>query len=248
MNSLTLTDVSLLAAFGAGIISFISPCVLPIIPGYISFISGVSVEDMGNISRKREVLKKVTLNSVFFVLGFSVVFVLLGATASFIGKFLISKLPLLNKIAGVIIVIFGLHLMGIFKIPFLNYEKRFHSETKGLGYLGSFVVGLAFAFGWTPCIGPILAGILTIAANQSTIGQGIILLSFYSLGLGLPFLITAVSFNTFLGAFSKVKKHFRTVELVSGAFLVLIGVLIFTNSLGIIARFLLKIFPWLNLG
>lgn len=223
-------NVSLLAAFTAGIISFISPCVLPLIPGYLSFISGVSVEEMKSADKKSEALKKVSLNTLFFVVGFTVVFIALGASATFVGEFLLSKLAIFYKIAGVIIILLGLHIMGVFRIPFLNYEKRFHTQSKPLGPLGSFLVGLAFAFGWTPCIGPILGGILLLASNQDTVGKGIVLLSSYSLGLGIPFFVTAVSFNTFLGVFGWVRKHFRTIEIISGLFLVVIGVLIFFGS------------------
>lgn len=241
-------NVSLLAAFTAGIISFISPCVLPLIPGYLSFISGVSLEEMRGGERKSEALKKVSLNTLFFVLGFSFVFVAMGASATFVGEFLLSKLSLFNKIAGVIIILLGLHIIGVFKISFLNYEKRFHTKSKPLSPLGSFVVGLAFAFGWTPCIGPILGGILALAANQDTMGKGIMLLSSYSLGLGIPFLVTAVSFNTFLGVFGRVKRHFRTIEIISGLFLVTIGFLIFIGSFGYIAGLLNQWFPWFHAG
>lgn len=241
-------NVSLLAAFTAGIISFVSPCVLPLIPGYLSFISGVSLEEMRGGERKSEALKKVSLNTLFFVLGFSFVFVAMGASATFVGEFLLSKLSLFNKIAGVIIILLGLHIIGVFKISFLNYEKRFHTKSKPLSPLGSFVVGLAFAFGWTPCIGPILGGILALAANQDTMGKGIMLLSSYSLGLGIPFLVTAVSFNTFLGVFGRVKRHFRTIEIISGLFLVTIGFLIFIGSFGYIAGLLNQWFPWFHAG
>jgi len=241
-------NVSLLAAFTAGIISFISPCVLPLIPGYLSFISGVSVEEMKSGDKKSEALKKVSLNTLLFVLGFSFVFIAMGASATFVGEFLLSKLSLLNKVAGAIIILLGLHIMGVFKIPFLNYEKRFHTRSKPLGPLGAFVVGLAFAFGWTPCIGPILGGILALAANQDTMGKGMVLLSSYSLGLGIPFFITAVSFNTFLGVFGWVKRHFRTIEIISGLFLIIIGFLIFIGSFSYIAGFLNQWFPWLHVG
>ncbi len=239
-------NITVLAAFTAGIISFISPCVLPLIPGYLSFISGVSVEEMKSEDKKSEALRKVSLNTLLFVLGFSVVFIAMGASATFVGEFLLSKLSLFNKIAGVIIIILGLHIMGVFKIPFLNYEKRFHAKSKPLGPMGSFVVGLAFAFGWTPCIGPILGGILLLASNQDTMGKGIVLLSSYSLGLGIPFFITAVSFNTFLGVFGWVKRYFRTIEIISGLLLVVIGFLIFIGSFGYIAALLSRWFPWIQ--
>jgi cytochrome c-type biogenesis protein len=233
-------NVSLFAAFTAGLISFISPCVLPLIPAYLSFISGVSVEEMKSQDRKSAVLKKVSLNTLLFILGFSLVFVALGASATFIGDFLLSKLSLFNKIAGVIIVLLGLHLLGVFRIPFLNYEKRFHTKSKPLGLLGSFLVGLAFAFGWTPCIGPILAGILLLASNQDTITKGVVLLSSYSLGLGIPFFVTAVSFHSFLSVFGWIKKHFRTIEIISGLFLIIIGFLIFIGSFSSLTGFLVR--------
>lgn len=233
-------NVSLFAAFTAGLISFISPCVLPLIPAYLSFISGVSVEEMKSPGKKSEVLKKVSLNTVLFILGFSLVFVALGASATFIGDFLLSKLAIFNKIAGAIIMLLGLHLLGVFRIRFLNYEKRFHTRSRPLGPFGSFLVGLAFAFGWTPCIGPILAGILLVASNQDTVTKGVVLLSSYSLGLGIPFFVTAVSFHSFLSVFGWIKKHFRTVEIISGLFLIIIGFLIFTGSFSSLTGFLVR--------
>ena len=233
-------NVSLFAAFTAGIISFISPCVLPLIPAYLSFISGVSVEEMKSRDRKSQALKKVSVNTILFVLGFSVVFVALGASATFVGDFLLSKLSLFNKIAGAIIILLGLHLLGVFRIRFLNYEKRFHARSRPLGPLGSFLVGLAFAFGWTPCIGPILAGILLLASNQDTVTKGVVLLSAYSLGLGIPFFVTAVSFHTFLSVFGWIKKHFRVVEIISGLFLIIIGFLIFIGSFSALTGFLIR--------
>lgn len=240
-------NISLLAALGAGFISFISPCVLPLIPGYLSFISGVSVADMSSSEKRGQILGKVALSSFIFVLGFSAVFITLGASATAVGKFLLSnKIGLFNKIAGIIIFILGLHVMGVIRIPFLNYEKRIQARSKPLGFFGTFLIGVAFAFGWTPCIGPILGGILGLAANQGTVGKGMLLLSFYSLGLGIPFLVTAVSFNLFLGFSGFFKKHFRAIEIVSGLLLVAIGVLIFFNKFGAISGWLLKVFPGLQ--
>ncbi len=240
-------NISLLAALGAGFISFISPCVLPLIPGYLSFISGVSVADMSAAEKRGAVLRKIALRSFIFVLGFSAVFITLGASATAVGKFLLSnKIGLFNRIAGVIIVILGLHVMGVIRIPFLNYEKRFQTRSKPLGALGTFLVGVAFAFGWTPCIGPILGGILGLAANKGTVGQGMLLLTFYSIGLGVPFLVTAVSFNWFLGFSGFFKKHFRTIEIISGLLLVSIGLLIFFNRFGVLANWFLETFPGLQ--
>ncbi len=237
-------NVSILTAFIFGIISFISPCVLPIVPGYLSFISGYSFEEMVNSGRS-VLFRKVTLNSVLFVLGFSLIFVALGASATAVGQFLLQKLNLFSKIAGVIIIIFGLHMIGVFRIKFLNYEKKFHTGKK-IGPLGSFVAGLAFAFGWTPCIGPVLAAILAIAAQQDTIGKGIILLSVYSLGLGIPFLVTSLSINAFLGFFRKFSKYIRWVEVAGGVLLVIVGILIMTNNLTVLSAYFAKWFPFLN--
>jgi cytochrome c-type biogenesis protein len=241
-----LENVSIATAFIFGLLSFISPCVLPIVPGYISFISGVSFEEMQDTEHRAKVRKRIAVNSIFFILGFSVVFIALGASATAFGHFLHDKITLIGKIAGIIIVIFGLHMTGIFKIPFLNYEKRFQAEGKRLGLLGAFIVGLAFAFGWTPCIGPILAGILTIASQQDTVGKGIILLTAYSLGLGIPFFLTGLSISAFYNIFNKFKKHLHTVEVIGGILLIFVGILIATNSLTILSGYLARWFPFLN--
>ncbi|MGO9480359.1 MAG: cytochrome c biogenesis CcdA family protein [Candidatus Kryptoniota bacterium] len=237
-------NVNIMTAFVFGIISFISPCVLPIVPGYLSFISGYSFDEMVHSSRS-ELFRRVTLNSILFIIGFSLIFVILGASATAAGQFLLQKLDLFSKIAGAILIVFGLHMTGIFRIKFLNYEKRFHTGKK-IGPLGSFIAGLAFAFGWTPCIGPVLAGILTIAAQQNTIGKGIMLLSVYSLGLGIPFLVTGLSINAFLAFFRKFSKYIRWVEVAGGAFLIAIGVLIMTNNLTLLSGYFAKWFPFLN--
>ncbi len=239
-------SVGIFTAFLFGLLSFVSPCVLPIIPGYLSFISGLSLDQMQNNENKKEILKKVFLNSLFFVFGFTTVFVALGASATFVGTFLLDNLEIAGKIAGVLLILLGIHMMGIFKFKFLNYEKRFHQNKKSFGVIGSFVVGLAFAFGWTPCIGPILAGILAVAAQQETVYQGIGLLTVYSLGLGIPFLLAAVSLNGFFSVFNKVKKHFKVVEIVSGILLIGVGILMFTGSLAVLASYFSKWLPFLN--
>ncbi len=237
-------NINILTAFFFGLLSFISPCVLPIIPGYISFISGHTLDDLKGDSKSAA--RSVMINSLVFIAGFTVIFVLMGAAATSIGQVLNDNLNLISKIAGFIIIIFGLHMIGIFKIGFLNYEKRFHLQEKKLGILGSFAVGAAFAFGWTPCIGPVLAGILAIASQQETVMQGIILLFVYSLGLGIPFFLTAVSINKFFTLFNRIKKHFHTIEVVGGVMLIAVGILMMTNYLTIIASYLSKWFPFLN--
>ena len=239
-------NVGILTAFAFGLLSFVSPCVLPIVPGYLSFISGVSFDEMQNSDNRKFVRNRILTNSSFFVLGFSLVFISLGASATFVGQFLKENLSLLGKIAGVVIIIFGIHMTGLFKIPFLNYEKRFHTEEKKLGLFGAFLVGLAFAFGWTPCIGPILATILTLASQQDTVIKGVVLLSAYSLGLGIPFLLAGLSLSAFYTMFNRMKQHLHKVEIVGGVLLVAVGVLIMTNSLTIISSYLSRWFPFLQ--
>lgn len=239
-------SVSLLTAFVFGLLSFISPCVLPIVPGYLSYISGVSFEEMRDDANRSAVRRKILRNSLLFVAGFSLVFIVLGASATYVGQFLKDNLNLIGKIAGAVIIVFGLHMIGLFKISFLNYEKRFHSGGKSLGMFGAFVVGLAFAFGWTPCIGPILAAILTIASQQETVGEGIMLLTAYSAGLGVPFVLTGLSVTVFFSFFNKLKKHLHTVEVVGGILLVIVGILIMTNMLSVLSGYLSEWFPFLQ--
>ena len=239
-------NVSLLAAFGAGLLSFISPCVLPLIPGYLSYISGLSLDEMrgtGAIEVPASVRSRVIWSSVAFIIGFSLVFVALGASASFIGQFLMSRLTIMGRIAGVIIVLFGLHTMGLLRIDWLYQEKRVQTNRRPAGFVGALLVGVAFAFGWTPCIGPILAGILAIAAAQDTVGQGVRLLLAYSLGLAVPFFATALAINRFFAAFARIRKYYHAVELTSGALLVIIGILIATNRFTVIARTLQPYLP-----
>lgn len=232
-----MSQISIGIAFIAGVLSFLSPCVLPLIPGYISFLSGLSLDELRGGAQKRKILKKAGLNSIFFVMGFSTVFVLLGASASFVGKFLSVHLQILTKVAGVLIIIMGLHLLGILKIGWLNVEKRLKIKQRSGGLFGAFVIGLAFAFGWTPCIGPILAGILTLAATQETVLKGMFLLGIYSLGLGIPFIITGFSVGFFAGFFQRYKRFMRCGEVFSGLLMIIIGVLIFSNNLAVLLRF-----------
>ena len=254
-------NVSLFGAFIAGVLSFISPCVLPLIPGYLSFISGVSLEEMrgmpvaaggggaavtagvSDTALNDAAKRQVVVTSLFFILGFSLVFVALGASATVLGQFLMDRLTVLGKIAGVLLVIFGLHTMGVFKINWLLQEKRVHMQSKPAGMVGAMIVGISFAFGWTPCIGPILSAILLVAAQQESVNQGIILLSIYSLGLAIPFLLTALAINQFFVAFSKIRRHYHTIEIVSGLLMIVIGVLIFTNRFTIIAQWLTPYLP-----
>jgi cytochrome c-type biogenesis protein len=245
-------NVSILAAFLAGVLSFISPCVLPLIPGYLSFISGVTLDDLHGtvtagagvaVATPRATRRRVMLTSLCFILGFSIVFVTLGATATALGQLVMERLRILGRIAGIVIIIFGLHTMGLLRIGWLYSEKRVQVARKPAGAIGAVLVGIAFAFGWTPCIGPILAGILAIAATQETVAQGVELLAVYSAGLGIPFLITGLAIDQFFTAFAKIRRYYRAIEFVSGGLLVVIGVLIFTDRFTIIARLLQPYLP-----
>jgi cytochrome c-type biogenesis protein len=244
-------DVSLIAAFVAGVLSFISPCVLPLVPGYLSFISGVSLDSMRSGSAASAAAppaspaagRQVFFASLAFVCGFSVVFISLGAAASTIGAVLMERLTLMGKIAGVLLIVFGLHTMGLLKISWLYKEKRIQTSTKPAGLAGAFVVGLAFAFGWTPCIGPILGTILALAADEGTLQRGVILLAVYSLGLGVPFLLTSLMVNQFFKAFAKIRRHYRLIEVTAGVLMVTVGVLIFTNRFTVITQYLTPYLP-----
>jgi cytochrome c-type biogenesis protein len=224
-------NVSVLYAFGAGLVSFLSPCVLPLVPGYISIISGSSLDQLKAQERNTSLFRTVLMNSIMFIIGFSATFIMLGATATWIGQLLLSRMRLLGQLAGLVLIVFGIHLTGIVKISFLYRDKRFHNVEKPRGLLGALVLGLAFAFGWTPCIGPILASIMAIASTKETVGQGMFLLAVYSAGLGIPFLLTSVALNKFLAFYGRFKKHFRAVEVASGALVIVVGVLILTGSL-----------------
>jgi cytochrome c-type biogenesis protein len=224
-------NVSVFTAFAAGLISFLSPCVLPLVPGYLSIISGSSLDQLRATDKDGALFRTVLLNSIMFIIGFSFTFIMLGATATWVGQFLLSRHQLLEQLAGLILIVFGIHLTGIFKINLLYKDKRFHNVRKPRGLLGALVIGLAFAFGWTPCIGPILAGILAIAGTRDTVSQGMFLLAVYSVGLGVPFLLTSLALNRFLAFYGRFKQHFRAVEIASGALVMAIGVLIMTGSL-----------------
>lgn len=234
-------DVSLLAAFGAGLLSFISPCVLPLIPGYISYISGMSLEDMRTADAGAR--RRLIVATLSFILGFSIIFMAMGASASAIGQLLLEHLRIVQKIAGVIIVILGLHLMGVFRIGWLNRDARVHTSRKPATPFGAMVVGMAFGFGWTPCIGPILGGILAIAGSKTTVGEGVLLLAVYSAGLGVPFFLTSLAIDKFFAASAKVRRYYRAIELVSGALLILLGVLLFTGRFTLIIRWLTPYLP-----
>jgi cytochrome c-type biogenesis protein len=224
--------ISVFIAFSAGVLSFFAPCILPLIPGYICFITGLSLEELQDFEGKnitRQNLKKILWQTILFVLGFSFVFVSLGATASILGDVISRYEKIIRIIGGCIIIILGLHVAGAFRIKKLESEKRVHLKIKPAHMFGSFVVGIVFAFGWTPCVGPALAAILGLAGAEKTLGRGITLLSAYSLGLGLPFILTALALNTFFNLFDKIKRHFRIISLIGGLLLIVVGILIISG-------------------
>ena len=229
-------------AFTAGLISFLSPCVLPLIPGYVSFISGVSLEEIGEKTSGRSSIMRqkgmILLNSIAFICGFSIVFILLGASATWAGSFFSSRLAIFSKLAGLFIIFFGLFKMGIIRLSPLYKIKTFYFNKKKFGLLGACLIGAAFAFGWTPCIGPILGGILTYAGTLKHVNQGVVLLMVYSVGLGVPFMLTAIGINHFFRFFKRIKKYLGLIEKISGFVMVILGLMIFTNSLTLIPGYL----------
>lgn len=229
-----------IAAFLAGIVSFLSPCVLPLVPGYVSLISGASVEELQ--SKDRKLLNTVFLHSLMFILGFTVVFVMLGAAATTIGEVAREYKKQLTWIAGAVIIIFGLHLTGILKIKALYADKRLHSVKGGKSPLGAFLIGFAFAFGWTPCLGPIISSILLLAGSADTVTKGVLLLWIYSLGLAVPFLLTSLLIDRFLVFYSRFRKHLHTLEVFSGVLLMVLGALILTRRFTLLSSHL----AWLN--
>jgi len=238
-----MTDVSLAAAVLAGLLSFLSPCVLPLVPPYLTYIAGTTVEELAEGGAKRA-RRDVTLAAFLFVLGFSTVFVTMGATASIFGQALRANLGALSALAGIAIIAMGLHFLGVWRFAFMYREKRVSVE-RPVGLWGAYVMGLAFAFGWTPCIGPILAAILTVAGSEETVSRGAILLGAYSAGLGVPFLGAALAIEPFMGFLARFKKNFFIVEKVVGVLLVLTGIAFLTGAMQDVSFWLLDAFPGL---
>ena len=236
-------DVSIWAAFAAGLLSFLSPCVLPLVPPYLCFITGVSLEELTGREAEAAPRGPVVAASAAFVAGFSTVFIALGASASLIGQLLRDHLGLLSQIAGVVIIVMGLHFLGLFRIGFLAREARYRQEARPVGLLGAYAVGLAFAFGWTPCIGPVLAAILAIAGVQESLARGAGLLAVYSAGLGVPFLLAAAAMPRFLGFMARFRRHVGTVEKAMGGLLVVTGVMFLTGTMQTMSYWLLETFP-----
>lgn len=239
-----LMEITYFGALVAGILSFASPCVLPLIPAYISFLGGASMDQL----TAEDGVDKATARRIFyaalaFVLGFSTVFIGLGATATAVSGVLARNSIILGQIAGAVIVVFGLHFMGVFRISFLNFEKRFNVQNKPAGVVGSYILGLAFAFGWTPCVGPILASVLMVAASGDSVLYGTSLLAVYAAGLGIPFLIAALAVKPFINFMKRFRQHIHKVEITVGSLLVVTGVVIFTGDINQVANWLLETFP-----
>lgn len=235
-------NISYAVAFTAGVLTYLSPCLLPLIPSFIAYITGVSFSDLGDAEKKKEVRKKTVIHSMLFVLGFSVIFILLGLTATFIGKALFKYQNIIRIAGGILIVFFGLYLVGILKLDFLGKELRFKFSTKGASYLGSFLIGVTFAAAWTPCAGPILGSILLLAGTKTSVLHGAALLSVYSLGIAIPFIATAVIINYSLEYFNKFKKVIKAVNIIGGIFLIIVGILVATNYINVIAERMLAAF------
>jgi cytochrome c-type biogenesis protein len=231
-------DISLLGAFVAGLLSFLSPCVLPLVPSFITYLTGLSFADLQAEHPSHVVRQRTLVHSLLFILGFTVVFVLLGASATYLGSFFRENIPILRRVGGLLIVVFGLHVSGLVPIGMLLGEKRVALHHKPAGYLGSVLVGIAFAAGWTPCIGPILASILIVAAREATVSRGIVLLLVYSLGLAIPFFVSALALHRFLVFFNRFKRHIRLMEIATGVFLVVAGLLVFFDKMTLIQRYL----------
>ena len=239
-------DPTYAGSFLAGLISFLSPCVLPLVPPYLAYMAGVSLGEMSDDERPPAVSAKVVLTSIVFVLGFATVFVALGASFSYIGSFVTEYFQILSYVAGAIIIVFGLHFLGLFKIGFLYREARFQVANKPLGLVGAYVMGLAFAFGWTPCVGPVLTAILFVAGNEADALHGGLLLLAYALGIGIPFIIAAMFAGQFMRFMTKFRSQMGMIEKIMGVMLVITGVLFLTGEMATIANFMLEKLP--NLG
>ena len=240
-----MAEISYFYVVLAGLLSFLSPCVLPIVPGYLCFLAGTSLDKIasGEDASKE---KNVFYFALSFVFGFSTVFILLGASATLLSGLIYEYLDILRVVGGIIIIIFGIHFMQIIQLPFLNRDTRYQIESYRPGIVGSYVIGLSFAFGWTPCIGPILGSVLSIAASSETVTYGIVLLMLYSAGLGIPFLLAAYAINGFMRFLSKIRNYVRAIEIFTGVLLVIFGILILTNRIQELAFFFIKYFPFLT--
>lgn len=231
---------AMIVALMAGVVSFLSPCVLPIVPPYLAYMSGVSLNDMQGETAAR---RRATIAALFFVMGLSTVFLILGFTASAFGAFFLQNQILFARISGIVIIIFGLHFLGIFRIAFLDREARMDAGDKGGSSFGAYVLGLAFAFGWTPCIGPQLGAILSLAASEASVARGTLLLGVYAAGLGLPFLLAAMFISRAMGVMDRLKRHMRMIERVMGGLLLVVGIAMLTGAFTTFSWWLLERFP-----
>ncbi|MEM7547364.1 MAG: cytochrome c biogenesis protein CcdA [Pseudomonadota bacterium] len=236
--------LELVTAFAGGLISFLSPCVLPLVPPYLAYMAGTTLDQITDDENVDDALaRRVLISSVFFVLGLATVFVTLGATASFLGQVLLQNKVIFGQIAGVVIILLGVHFTGLIRIPFLYREARFDAGSKAGSYGGSYIIGLAFAFGWTPCIGPILGSILVLAGQEETITRGVIMLAIYAAGLGLPFILAALFIKPFMRWMRKFRRHMGKVEIAMGILLIVIGIAMVTDQFSRAAYFLIETFP-----
>jgi cytochrome c-type biogenesis protein len=238
------TELSLWLAYGAGVLSFLSPCVLPLVPSYVAFITGLSFEELTqNDAEAGRIRRTVLFHSLLFILGFSSLFTALGASASVLGRFLADHRDLIRIAGGILVILFGLFISGVFSLAFLQREKKFHFQNKPVGYIGSFLVGVTFAAGWTPCVGPILSSILLYASTADDPRGGMILLFAYSLGLGLPFFICSLALNRFLRFFRTASRFIGVFTKVGGILLILVGLLLLTDSLNFLMELWERWFP-----
>jgi cytochrome c-type biogenesis protein len=241
-----MADVNLFVAFAAGLFSFVSPCVLPLIPSYLSFISGVSLDEMRSDQNTAGVRSRVVLNSLAFIFGFSLVFVSLGASASYLGSLFLGHRDIIRLLGGLFVLLVGLYLVGLFKIPALERYLQFHLKDKPAGYLGSVLVGITFAVAWTPCVGPILGAILALASTSGEIGRGVLLLSIYAAGLAFPFFLSALAVNSFFRVSGKFRHYIHAVHVTGGVLLIIAGVLLLTDSMTSLNAYALRFTPdWL---
>lgn len=240
-------EVSIIVAFLAGVLSFLSPCVLPLVPPYLCFLAGTSLDDLtSDEPHTDEINRQALIGSLYFIAGFSTIFIALGATASAVGQLLVSNLNVLAKVGGVMIIIMGLHFLGLFRIAFLGRQARHHGPSVTSGPVGAYAMGLAFAFGWTPCIGPVLAAILAVAASEQSVVKGAGLLAVYSAGIGVPFLLAAFAVKPFMRFLQRFKSQLGRVEKVMGGLLVVTGVLFLTGDMSRFSYWLLETFPVLG--
>lgn len=235
-------SISYIVAFAAGLLTFLSPCLLPLIPSFIAYITGISFGDLKDAGKHGESRKKTIIHSLLFILGFSVIFILLGLTATVIGKALFGYQKIIRIAGGILIIIFGLYLTGILKLNFLAKERHIKFTTKGASYIGSFLIGVTFAVAWTPCAGPILGSILVLAGTRANVLEGAKLLTVYSLGVAAPFLLTALAINYFLEYFNRFKKIIGLINVIGGIFLIVVGILVATNYLSVISERFLNAF------